>query len=90
MEKYNLDKRLGCKTCDDEEEDQEHFKKVGKFKSVSNKRFDYFKLCQNLYEAILFPEKAKGFKFPAQFQIPTYTFQTKTSFYLQTNNSGVL
>ena len=51
---------------------------------------------KNLYEAILFPETAKGFKFPARiyififilaFQIPTYTFQQKTSFLVKCDAS---
>ena len=49
---------------------------------------DRFELSRSLYEAILFPEKIKGFKFPAPFQSLTYSFQQKNSFYVKTNEMG--
>jgi hypothetical protein len=49
---------------------------------------DYHKLNRTLFEAMVFPELAKGVKFPAPFQIPTYCFQQKNSFTITTNASG--
>jgi hypothetical protein len=43
---------------------------------------------RTLFEAMIFPEYAKGVKFPAPFQIPTYTFQQKNSFTISTNAAG--
>lgn len=49
---------------------------------------EMYELHRTLFEALLFPEMAKGIKLPAPFQIPTYCFQQKNSFILQTNSSG--
>ena len=49
---------------------------------------DKVKLSRTLFESILYPEKAKGFKFPGLFQTLTYTFQQKNSFYVKTNEYG--
>lgn len=59
------------------EGDGNHFKDINKIE-----------LSRTLYEAILYPEKAKGFKFPAPFQTLTYSFQQKNSFYVKTNELG--
>lgn len=44
---------------------------------------------RTLYEAMIFPELAKGIKFPSNFMsIPTFTYQIKNSFTISTNSSG--
>ena len=47
-----------------------------------------YRLSKTLIEAVLYPEKAKGFKFPAPFQTLSYSFQQKNSFYVKTNAFG--
>lgn len=56
--------------------------------SPSYRPIEIYEHKRALYEAMIFPELAKGIKFPSNFMIPTYSFQMKTSFTLTTNSSG--
>jgi len=49
---------------------------------------DFYDYKRSLFEALVFPEIAKGVKLPSQFQIPTYVFQQKNSFTVTTNTNG--
>lgn len=62
---------------------KEILKKAQFFKPV-----DRQEISQSLYQALAFPELAKGVKLPTEFQIPSYCFQQKTSFTVATNASG--
>lgn len=59
-----------------------------KVKSPSYRPIEIYEHRRALYEAMIFPELAKGIKFPSNFMIPTYSFQMKTSFTLTTNAFG--
>ena len=61
---------------------------IQKAKMPFYRPIEIYDLHRTLFEAMIFPEQAKGIKFPAPFQIPTYTFQQKNSFTIQTNALG--
>jgi hypothetical protein len=46
----------------------QNINELKKQKEHFSRPIDKFSLSKSLYEAILYPEKAKGFKFPAPFQ----------------------
>lgn len=55
----------------------------------SYRPIDIYEHHRTLYEAMIFPEFAKGIKFPSCFMsIPTFTYQIKNSFTISTNNVG--
>ena len=55
----------------------------------SYRKIDIYEHHRTLYEAIIFPELAKGIKFPSPFMsIPTFTYQIKNSFTISTNSFG--
>ena len=66
-----------------------NYKKYKKdYNNGSFKTTDIYKMTKTLIEAILFPEKFKGFKFPAPFMLPSYCYQQKSSFVLRSNANG--
>lgn len=89
-----------CNDCNHEiykESDEDEVNNPQQLINVFNKRLKHKKTFErpidintyrkNLYDALLFPEFAKGFKFPATFQIPTYCFQQKSSFSIPNNST---
>lgn len=82
-------KKHDTKVAHNRKEMVQNIKELKNRKERSFKQIDKFDLSRSLYEAILYPEKSKGFKFPAPFQTLSYSFQQKNSFYVKTNELGI-